>query len=353
MSDYTSNGGPKGAEPLIDQKIPPDDLKKRLDAVDSAPVESAPSAVPYIALLPIDPYRLHAFWKISPSAYTAALEQLGDAGTPALCIRMLQLPGMDALDEEAAYWFDVEVHGFSQSWEIDVAEGGRCYRAVLGLRSPSGRWVAVARSRAVRTPAGRAPDLDMPMPPKQPAPVFAEPKPPLDEEAILADVDAEMKAASAADPTPGASLSSAWSAVTEHAVDTVAEWVIEGRAAPGLQVWVQHRPVPLDGEGRFAIRRPISRHELDAIRLEEGPDADWDFDPPAYWSASRWNEPLFEMAATLHLRGRIEGVAPPALAALGATVKEDGTFGLVKAVPRGAFLPPSVRITAHRTRDGE
>lgn len=197
-----SVGGGTESGPPPGRRFSPDDLRDLLSELDAQ--ASGPLFPPRaeVQLQAVSAYRLAVFWRITAALYSEAEAQCNTPGVKALCLRFLQLPDAAAPDETAAYWFDVDVHGFSGHRFVDVAEGDRWYRVLLVMKEGREKALPLVRSGTVRTPSG-APPIDarpttvpdLPARPPDEAPRF---EPALDEEALDRMIRDEMRAR----PTP-------------------------------------------------------------------------------------------------------------------------------------------------------
>ncbi len=103
---------------------------------------------PSVLLLPVDPYRIRA-GIVRPS---------GDSGLPRLILRILDVTtsrsrGDHSPEPRADYSFELDP-GDAPSWFVPLWSSGRSLYALLGYFQDS-RFVSIARSNEIRTPAGR------------------------------------------------------------------------------------------------------------------------------------------------------------------------------------------------------
>lgn len=105
-----------------------------------------------LVLIEVDPYRLHAFWTVTPDAMELARNALGNDGSNAsMILRVMETDTNDNGSPEGAT-FDVNVGGLQSRSYVDVFGEARRYRAVLGLRAGDNRFVALATSNTVELP---------------------------------------------------------------------------------------------------------------------------------------------------------------------------------------------------------
>jgi Domain of unknown function (DUF4912) len=106
-----------------------------------------------VALLPVDPYHVHAYWEVTPEDCLWAAEQLGEAlETPRWVLRFYDVTFVTA--------FDVFVEVGARNWYVDLWSAEKSYFVELGLLAGDG-FVAVCRSIPAETPrAGPSPSYD-------------------------------------------------------------------------------------------------------------------------------------------------------------------------------------------------
>lgn len=106
-----------------------------------------------IVLLVRDPYWLHAYWEITAKAIRQAEAALGHEWHGARPIlRLLDVTHPDTSTGAETIVRDIEIHGDTRNWYIEVQNPPRSYRVDIGYLSPSGHFVAIARSNVVTTP---------------------------------------------------------------------------------------------------------------------------------------------------------------------------------------------------------
>jgi hypothetical protein len=153
-------------ETLGSKWVTSDDPGGRQQAVEavkygltSSPAASeSPEALPAgygktrLTLMPIDPYRIHAYWEIAPADLRAARHSLGDgAETATTVLRVHDVTGVNFDGTNARHMFDVEVGG-AANWYLTLWSAGKSYVGDLGLRAPGGHFVPLVRSNIVHTP---------------------------------------------------------------------------------------------------------------------------------------------------------------------------------------------------------
>ena len=92
-----------------------------------------------------DPWWLHSYWELLPGTIARGREKLGKEGSAAeLALRVYE--------EGTLRWFDVRLSDGTTDWFIEVDPPDRSWTVEIGLKTRSGRFLALARSNTVRTP---------------------------------------------------------------------------------------------------------------------------------------------------------------------------------------------------------
>ncbi|HMP04145.1 MAG TPA: DUF4912 domain-containing protein [Gemmatales bacterium] len=118
-------------------------------------VPELPSAYGHdrIVALVRDPYWIHAYWEMTPTSVARAEAAMGQEWPGAKpIIRLVDVTSEDTTSHAEAVVRDVEIHGGTNNWYIDVPNPPRSYRVDLGFRSKTGRFYVSARSNVVSTP---------------------------------------------------------------------------------------------------------------------------------------------------------------------------------------------------------
>ena len=107
-----------------------------------------------------DPYWLHAYWELTRQAIQRAEAALGQEWHGARPIlRLLDVTSNDTSIAPERIVRDVEIHGGSNNWYLDVSDPPRSYRVDVGYLSRSGRFYVLARSNVVTTPRAGVSDV--------------------------------------------------------------------------------------------------------------------------------------------------------------------------------------------------
>jgi uncharacterized protein len=107
-----------------------------------------------------DPYWLHCYWELTRQSVQRAEAALGQdwhASKPIL--RLVDVSGHDTTNTADSIVKDIEIHGGTNNWYIDVANPPRSYRIDIGYLSARGRFYVLARSNVVLTPRAGVSDV--------------------------------------------------------------------------------------------------------------------------------------------------------------------------------------------------
>jgi hypothetical protein len=117
---------------------------------------------PELVLIDIDPRNLHAFWNLAAEDVERARRELGDEGGDApMVLRISETDG----GAESAEPFDVEVLGLQGRCYVDIWGEARGYSGTLGLRGADGKLRPLAGPAMARLPNIGRPDQHPPRKP--------------------------------------------------------------------------------------------------------------------------------------------------------------------------------------------
>lgn len=100
-----------------------------------------------------DPFWLHCYWELSRQTIEraqAALDQDWHHARPVL--RVIDVTSEDTTAASEVVVRDIEIHGGTNNWYIDVQNPPRTYRVDIGYITRGGRFYVLARSNLVSTP---------------------------------------------------------------------------------------------------------------------------------------------------------------------------------------------------------
>jgi len=130
--------------------------------------KSAPTNRPYeelppgyseekIVLMTRDPYVAHAYWEVTPARIEREKAWLG--WNSRLCIRIYDVTGVQFDGRNALGYYDQEVYERTGSWYFDLGKPTHSFCADLGLLSPEGKFLTLARSNYVTMPRDGVSDV--------------------------------------------------------------------------------------------------------------------------------------------------------------------------------------------------
>lgn len=106
-----------------------------------------------LVLMEIDPYKAHAYWNINERDLAQIQKELGEWFKDAqLVLRMYDISCIHFDGTNAHSHFDMEVHGLTNNWYIDLWSSGKSYCAELGFRLSNGNFHTIAHSNIIHTP---------------------------------------------------------------------------------------------------------------------------------------------------------------------------------------------------------
>jgi hypothetical protein len=107
-----------------------------------------------------DPYWLHCYWELTRQAVERAESALGQEWhTSKPILRLVEVSRQDTTNSADSIVKDIQIHGGTNNWYIDVANPPRSYRVDIGYLSPRGRFYVLARSNVVSTPRAGVSDV--------------------------------------------------------------------------------------------------------------------------------------------------------------------------------------------------
>ncbi|GEM_PF-2300131 len=105
-----------------------------------------------LVMLPVDPYHLHAFWRLCPDDLESARRQAGTETAP-LVLRLHEATTRALRDPDPRYFLEIEVQGDQGRKYIDLWERRRSVFGRLGLRAADGSLAVLGRSNVVQLPS--------------------------------------------------------------------------------------------------------------------------------------------------------------------------------------------------------
>jgi hypothetical protein len=157
---------PVGAEePLMAQervaeaKFYTGPLPEQKPSPETRPYEALPAGYneEKIILMARDPYVAHAYWEVTPARIEREKAWFG--WNSRLCIRIYDVTGIQFDGRNALGYYDQEVHERIGNWYLDLGKPTHSFCADLGLLSPEGKFLTLARSNYINMPRDGASDV--------------------------------------------------------------------------------------------------------------------------------------------------------------------------------------------------
>ncbi len=223
-----------------------------------------------IVLLVRDPYWVHVYWDVSREALLKAKAELGKEWDSAKSVlRVYDVTGIEFDGTNAHSSFDIEITGGANNWYIHTGVPNRTFCVEIGIRAPSGKFIALARSNKATTPRDAPSDITdekWMVPDWQFERIYALSGGFRNASGSVEIVDLMRKALGAeiSSGAPGSFGIPGSFAITSPAAQEMREkafWfrlgtelIVYGATEPDAKVWLQGRPVALRPDGTFTAR---------------------------------------------------------------------------------------------------
>jgi hypothetical protein len=100
----------------------------------------------------VDPFKLYAYWELTPRDERTAKQTLGDPATEtAWVLRFYDVTSIDFDGTNAHSWFDVSIDLLPGNWYVDLWVAEKTYCAELGPRASDGHFQGIVRSNFLQT----------------------------------------------------------------------------------------------------------------------------------------------------------------------------------------------------------
>jgi uncharacterized protein len=223
-----------------------------------------------------DPFWLHAYWELSRKSLERVRVALGPhwhAARPVL--RLCEIFRGGTVPSARKTVRDIPIHGGVNHWYVDVPQGQKTYQLEVGYMGGNGRFIALARSNVVTTPAmdaGDTFDKNWSEVAKDFDRIYALSGGYTEQESQgeLKELLEEQLQRPLGDPVsarigPAVPLDHADGRNLRFEVDT--ELIVHGVTDPEAYITFQGEPVRLRSDGTFAVRfrLPNRRHILPVV----------------------------------------------------------------------------------------
>jgi len=262
-----SGKGSNGHAPTPSAKARPAKIERRLDEIRHKLLEARDLSLhsasqnghgDRLVAMVRDPYWLHAYWELSRQSVErarAALGQFWHSARPTL--RLLEVCRDGTTSHVRKMVRDIEIHGSVNNWYIDVDSPPRSFQLEIGYLAPGAKFVCLARSNTVTTPA---------VGPVKPNGAWGQPEEDYDRiyalsggyseegdhsdlRALLGDRLRRPLSSQFSVPTPATETPR-----RRFNFEVDAELVVFGVTDPDARVTLKGEPVTVDPDGTFQIR---------------------------------------------------------------------------------------------------
>lgn len=103
-----------------------------------------------ITIMPRDPQVAYAYWEVTPARLEREKQWFGWDST--LCVRVYDITGVQFNGNNAQGYYDQEISDRIGSWYFGIDRPGHSLAADIGLRTPNGRFLTLARSNFITMP---------------------------------------------------------------------------------------------------------------------------------------------------------------------------------------------------------
>jgi hypothetical protein len=110
-----------------------------------------------IVLMMRDPFVAYAYWEATPARIERERAWFGWSSK--LCLRIYDVTGVQFDGRNAIGYFDQEISDRTGNWYFDLGRPSHSFCADLGLLSPEGRFLTLARSNYITMPLDTASDV--------------------------------------------------------------------------------------------------------------------------------------------------------------------------------------------------
>jgi len=107
-----------------------------------------------VVVLPRDPMWFYAYWEVALSAYAELKKKIGDdeLGKSRWTLRVYDITDKNFNGNNANRHFDISINPNADNWYVNVGEVNRVWVVDLGIITPDGRFIAIARSNVLGLP---------------------------------------------------------------------------------------------------------------------------------------------------------------------------------------------------------
>ncbi len=107
-----------------------------------------------IIILPRDPMWMFAYWEVSPGTFSELKKKLGEQSynSSKWTLRIYDVTGVTFNGSNQHKYFDISIDYWAENWYINVREANRAWCVDIGIVTPDGKFITVARSNVIIMP---------------------------------------------------------------------------------------------------------------------------------------------------------------------------------------------------------
>ncbi|MBN1823473.1 MAG: DUF4912 domain-containing protein [Endomicrobiales bacterium] len=107
-----------------------------------------------IVILARDPMWFYSYWEVSPDAFGKLRKELGDQtfNSSRWTLRVYDITDIKFNGKNAHRHFDIIINPAADNWYVNVGEVNRVWCVDLGIITPDGRFIVIARSNVLAMP---------------------------------------------------------------------------------------------------------------------------------------------------------------------------------------------------------
>ncbi len=107
-----------------------------------------------IVILPRDPLWFYAYWEVAADTYSKLKEKVGEGkfNSSRWALRVYDVTGIKFNGSNANRYFDIVIGFGADNWYVNVGEVNRAWCVDIGMITPDGEFIVVARSNILAMP---------------------------------------------------------------------------------------------------------------------------------------------------------------------------------------------------------
>lgn len=107
-----------------------------------------------IVIIPRDPLWFYAYWEVSHSAVNQLKNKIGEnnLNCSRWILRVYDITDIDFNGTNSHKYFDITINTYADNWYVNACEYNRVWVVDIGIVTPDGEFIAVARSNVLGLP---------------------------------------------------------------------------------------------------------------------------------------------------------------------------------------------------------